>query len=98
MVKYCNKFFKTKEEALAFKKSHGGVMYSGLKGSRTKSSYRTELCILNPSNYDEYAEQYPFVVAWNEVVKEGETVSSATTQGQNVFTSISVQSVINSKL
>ena len=98
MVKYCNKFFKTKEEALAFKKSHGGVMYSGLKGSRTKSSYRTELCILNPSNYDEYAEQYPFVVAWNEVVKEGETVSSATTQGQNVFTSISVQSVIESKL
>lgn len=98
MVKYCNKFFKTKEEALAFKKSHGGVMYSGLKGSRTKSSYRTELCILNPSNYDEYAEQYPFVVAWNEVVKEGETVSSSTTQGQNVFTSISVQSVIESKL
>lgn len=90
MVKYCNKFFKTKEEALAFKKSHGGVMYSGLKGSRTKSSYRTELCILNPSNYDEYAEQYPFVVAWNEVVKEGETVSSATTQGQNVFTCVSV--------
>ena len=73
-------------------------MYSGLKGSRTKSSYRTELCILNPSNYDEYAEHYPFVVAWNEVVKEGETVSSATTQGQNVFTSISVQSVIESKL
>lgn len=98
MVKYCNKFFKTKEEAVAFKKSHGGVLYSGLKGSRTKSSYRTELCILNPSNYDEYAEQYPFVVAWNEVVKEGETVSSATTQGQNVFTSISVQSVIESKL
>lgn len=98
MVKYCNKFFKTKEEALAFKKSHGGVMYSGLKGSRTKSSYRTELCILNPSNYDEYAEQYPFVVAWNEVVKEGETASSITTKGQNVFTSISVQSVIESKL
>lgn len=98
MVKYCNKFFKAKEEAVAFKKSHGGVLYSGLKGSRTKSSYRTELCILNPSNYDEYAEQYPFVVAWNEVVKEGETVSSATTQGQNVFTSISVQSVIESKL
>ena len=90
MVKYCNKFFKAKEEALAFKKSHGGVMYSGLKGSRTKSSYRTELCILNPSNYDEYAEQYPFVVAWNEVVKEGETVSSATTQGHSVFTCVSV--------
>lgn len=90
MVKYCNKFFKTKEEALAFKKSHGGVMYSGLKGSRTKSSYRTELCILNPSNYDEYAAEYPFVVAWNKVIKDGEAESNSSIEGQNVFTCVSV--------
>ena len=90
MTKYCNKFFKTKEEAVAFKKSHGGVMYSGLKGSRTKSSYRTELCILNPSNYDEYAAEYPFVVAWNEVIKDGEAESNSSIEGQNMFTCVSV--------
>ena len=29
---YCNKFFKTEEEAKAFKKSHGGALYKGVKG------------------------------------------------------------------
>lgn len=68
MTKYCNRFFATKEEAVAFKKSHGGVLYSGVKGSRTKTDYRTELCILNPSNYEQYTTEYPYVVAWNETV------------------------------
>lgn len=68
MTKYCNRFFATKEEAVAFKKAHGGALYSGVKGSRTKSAYRTELCMLNPSNYEQYATEYPYVVAWNETV------------------------------
>lgn len=30
---YCNKFFRTEEEAKAFKKSHGGALYKNIKGS-----------------------------------------------------------------
>lgn len=40
---YCNKFFKTEEEAKAFKKSHGGALYKGVKGSRTRQAYRVEV-------------------------------------------------------
>lgn len=33
---YCNKFFRTEEEAKAFKKSHGGALYRGVTpGKRT---------------------------------------------------------------
>ena len=28
---YCNKFFRTEEEAKAFKKSHGGALYKNIK-------------------------------------------------------------------
>ena len=39
---YCNKFFRTEEEAKAFKKSHGGALYKNIKGSHTRQSYRVE--------------------------------------------------------
>lgn len=39
---YCNKFFKTEEEAKAFKKSHGGALYKNIKGSHTRQAYRVE--------------------------------------------------------
>lgn len=37
---YCNKFFKTEDEAKAFQKSHGGALYKNVKsgvapGNRT---------------------------------------------------------------
>ena len=37
---YCNKFFKTEDEAKAFQKSHGGGLYKNVKRSRTRESYR----------------------------------------------------------
>ena len=30
---YCNKFFKTEDEAKAFQKSHGGALYKNVKRS-----------------------------------------------------------------
>lgn len=36
---YCNKFFRTEEEAKAFKKSHGGAL-KNIKGSHTRQAYR----------------------------------------------------------
>lgn len=65
---YKNQFFKTKEEALAFKKEKGyGAFYSNVKGSRTKKDYITELAILGKSADDEeFKIQYPYVIAWTE--------------------------------
>ena len=34
---YCNKFFKTEDEAKAFQKSHGGALYKNVKRSRTRN-------------------------------------------------------------
>ena len=39
---YCNKFFKTEDEAKAFQKSHGGALYKNVKRSHTRESYRVE--------------------------------------------------------
>ena len=39
---YCNKFFKTEDEAKAFQKSHGGALYKNVKRGRTRESYRVE--------------------------------------------------------
>ena len=63
---YKNKFFKTKEEAIAFQKEKGyGALYSNAKGSRTKMCYMDELLILG--RYDEeFINDYPYVIAWNE--------------------------------
>lgn len=67
-MRYNNRFFKTKEEALQFKKEHGyGALYSNLKGSRTRGSYMVETMVA----YDARGERIipaetPFCVAWNE--------------------------------
>ena len=44
---YCNKFFRTEEEAKAFKKSHGGALYKNIKGSHTRQSYRVEALVMS---------------------------------------------------
>ena len=41
-MKYRNKFFKIKEEAIAFQKEHGGALYSNAKYSKTKMKYMAE--------------------------------------------------------
>lgn len=64
---YRNQFFKSKEEALAFKKERGGgSIYSNVKGSHTKKDYQTELLILGRPGDEEFANEYPYVVAWNQ--------------------------------
>lgn len=61
---YMNRFFKTKDEAVAFQKEQGfGALYSNAKGSRTKSSYQTEALMMGKSN--EFQQEHPFCVAWN---------------------------------
>lgn len=63
-----NQFFKTKEEALAFKKQKGyGALYSNAEGSRTKKQYQIELCILGRDD-DEFVAAYPYCIAWNETM------------------------------
>ena len=64
---YCNKFFKTEEEAKAFKKSHGGALYKGVKGSRTRQAYRVEVMMAVQGGWlrSTDAASYPFCVAWN---------------------------------
>ena len=63
---YRNQFFKTKEEALAFNKERGGAIYSNVKGSHTKNDDQTELLILGRPGDEEFAKEYPYVVAWNQ--------------------------------
>ena len=63
-----NQFFKTKEEAKDFQKKNGGAFYSNVKGSRTKRDYIAELAILNPDNYEQFSENYPYVIAWTETM------------------------------
>ena len=36
---YCNKFFKTEDEAKAFQKSHGGALYKNVKRSHTRAAH-----------------------------------------------------------
>lgn len=62
---YMSKFFKTKEQALAFRKANKcGVIYSYTKGSRTKKDYIAEAEMREMT--EEQVEQYPYVVAWNQ--------------------------------
>lgn len=65
-MKYRNKFFKTKEEAIAFQKEHGGALYSNAKYSKTKMKYMAEALGVAGLNR-ESINKYPFCVAWNEV-------------------------------
>ena len=62
---YCNKFFETREDALKFRKEHGGVLYSNTTRSKTKDAYMVEARMMGKT--EEFRNKHPFVVAWNEV-------------------------------
>lgn len=64
---YCNKFFETQEEALAFQRSHGGALYKNIKRSRTKESYRVEAMMAIDGGWLRSAdiETHPYCVAWS---------------------------------
>ena len=64
-IRYCNKFFKTEEQAKAFKKERGyGVLYKNTPHSRTKKEYEAEADMMRVSQKER--EKHPFVVAWDE--------------------------------
>lgn len=65
---YAHKFFRTKENAQAFQRKHGGALYSNAPGSRTKQDYLTEAVMAEMTQ--KQREECPFCVAWN-VVDEG---------------------------
>ena len=65
---YAQKFFKTKEKAQAFQKTHGGALYEGVPGSRTLDDYRLEACLAELTAAERAAK--PYCVAWT-VVDEG---------------------------
>lgn len=65
---YAHKFFKTKENAKAFQRKHGGALYSNAPGSRTKQDYLTEAAMAEMT--EKQREERPFCVAWN-VVDDG---------------------------
>lgn len=62
---YMHKFFKTETEARAYKKSHGGAMYSGKDGSKTRQSYTVEACMEGMT--EKQMKERPYCVAWNVV-------------------------------
>lgn len=64
---YCNKFFKTEDEAKAFQKSHGGALYKNIKRSRTRESYRVEaiMAVQGGWMHSTDADTHPYCVAWN---------------------------------
>ena len=61
-------FFETKEQARAFQKQNGGAIYSNTKGSRTKTDYAYQRMMMQEVNWlpDEFYDEHPFVVAWNQ--------------------------------
>lgn len=64
---YNNKFFATREEAKAFQKEHGGVIYSATPKSKTKRDFRTEMCIAFDARMEVVnPNETPYCVAWNE--------------------------------
>lgn len=65
---YAHKFFKTKENAKAFQRKHGGALYSNAPGSRTKRDYITEAAMAGMT--EKQCEDRPFCVAWN-IVDDG---------------------------
>lgn len=64
MRTFKNKFFKTREEALAFQEKQGGILYSNEKGSRTRSEYMGELLILGCAD-EIFIAEHPYVVSWS---------------------------------
>ena len=68
MVKYNNRFFKTREEAKAFQKENGGVIYSHVPYSRTKRDFLYEMAVALDARGEIVDKvKTPFCVAWNEV-------------------------------
>ena len=64
---YNNKFFATREEAKAFQKEHGGVMYSCTPKSRTKKDFRMEMIVAFDARTEVVnPNATPYCVAWNE--------------------------------
>ena len=64
---YNNRFFRTREEAKAFQREHGGAVYSCAPRSSTNDDYRVEVAVA----YDGRREivdvtETPWCVAWNE--------------------------------
>lgn len=63
---YYNRFFKTLEDARAFQRIHGGVLYSNVPRSRTKQDYKAEMAVALDARQEVVnPEDTPFVVAWN---------------------------------
>lgn len=68
MVRYNNRFFATREEAVAFQKEHGGVIYSHKPYSHTKREFMLEIMVAFDARGEIVDEnKTPFCVAWNEV-------------------------------
>lgn len=64
---YNNKFFKTREEAVAFQRQHGGALYSNTPKSRTKKDYRAEMAVAFDARMELVnPNETPYCVAWNE--------------------------------
>lgn len=64
---YCNKFFKTEDEAKAFQKSHGGALYKNVKRSHTRESYRVEaaMAVQGGWMHGTDLDAHPYCVTWN---------------------------------
>lgn len=70
MTMYCNKFFKTEEEAKKFQKEFGyGALYKNTPRSRSKKDFMVEAKLI-ACLPDDYIEKHPYCVAWNEKVKQ----------------------------
>lgn len=68
-MRYNNRFFKTEEEAKAFKKEHGGVLLRMTPRSRreTQLNFLAEMAVAYDAR-GEVVNQFetPYCVAWNE--------------------------------
>lgn len=66
---YNNRFFKTEEEAKAFRKQHGGALLHVTKRShrQTKRDFSDEMSIAYDARGEVVnPEETPWCVAWNE--------------------------------
>ena len=66
-MRYNNRFFKTKEEAVAFQKQHGGAIYSNAPRSRSKMDFHVEMMVALDARHEVVdPSKTPWCVAWNE--------------------------------
>lgn len=69
MVRYNNRFFGTREDAMAFKRRHGGVLITwNPKGHKEgKINFLAEAAVALDARGEVIdPDQTPFCVAWNE--------------------------------